>query len=153
MKYIILFAVMLTLASCFKGNKVDLIIHNGKVHSMNDNLEIFEAIAIMDGKIVEVGPERRIMNRYRADIVIDAKSRDVFPGFHDAHGHIMSLAKQMLDVDLTGTSSYYEMLARLEKYYSANKPKILIGRGWDQRSEEHTSELQSRPHLVCRLLL
>src|SRR2546429_7117702 len=25
------------------------------------------------------------------------------------------------------------------------------GRG--QRSEEHTSELQSRPHLVCRLLL
>src|SRR5690554_7793029 len=25
--------------------------------------------------------------------------------------------------------------------------------GQDQRSEEHTSELQSRPHLVCRLLL
>src|SRR5215813_211453 len=26
-------------------------------------------------------------------------------------------------------------------------------RAVDQRSEEHTSELQSRPHLVCRLLL
>src|SRR5690554_7244310 len=25
--------------------------------------------------------------------------------------------------------------------------------GKEQRSEEHTSELQSRPHLVCRLLL
>src|SRR2546422_7393771 len=25
--------------------------------------------------------------------------------------------------------------------------------GWQQRSEEHTSELQSRLHLVCRLLL
>src|SRR5436305_1069727 len=24
---------------------------------------------------------------------------------------------------------------------------------WPPRSEEHTSELQSRPHLVCRLLL
>src|SRR5690554_7589576 len=24
---------------------------------------------------------------------------------------------------------------------------------WRERSEEHTSELQSRPHLVCRLLL
>src|SRR3989442_4736845 len=24
---------------------------------------------------------------------------------------------------------------------------------WKARSEEHTSELQSRPHLVCRLLL
>src|SRR3989442_7683370 len=27
------------------------------------------------------------------------------------------------------------------------------GGGQDRRSEEHTSELQSRPHLVCRLLL
>src|SRR3989442_8745893 len=27
------------------------------------------------------------------------------------------------------------------------------GGGGDHRSEEHTSELQSRPHLVCRLLL
>src|SRR3989442_11941002 len=27
------------------------------------------------------------------------------------------------------------------------------GRRLDDRSEEHTSELQSRPHLVCRLLL
>src|SRR3989442_5882769 len=28
-----------------------------------------------------------------------------------------------------------------------------IGRLLVERSEEHTSELQSRPHLVCRLLL
>src|SRR5436305_10296394 len=27
------------------------------------------------------------------------------------------------------------------------------GDDWLRRSEEHTSELQSRPHLVCRLLL
>src|SRR3989442_8307688 len=29
----------------------------------------------------------------------------------------------------------------------------LLSAGADHRSEEHTSELQSRPHLVCRLLL
>src|SRR6266498_4895413 len=28
----------------------------------------------------------------------------------------------------------------------------LTGVEWQSRSEEHTSELQSRPHLVCRLL-
>src|SRR3989442_9090322 len=28
-----------------------------------------------------------------------------------------------------------------------------VQRGRRRRSEEHTSELQSRPHLVCRLLL
>src|SRR5436305_13300532 len=36
-------------------------------------------------------------------------------------------------------------------------PSWLRGGRWraraDGRSEEHTSELQSRPHLVCRLLL
>src|SRR5687768_18284648 len=32
-------------------------------------------------------------------------------------------------------------------------PLLTIDRGKDYRSEEHTSELQSRLHLVCRLLL
>src|SRR5690554_6989942 len=32
-------------------------------------------------------------------------------------------------------------------------PVVLNGRAIAQRSDEHTSELQSRPHLVCRLLL
>src|SRR3989442_7531477 len=31
--------------------------------------------------------------------------------------------------------------------------KIVDGPDLGNRSEEHTSELQSRPHLVCRLLL
>src|SRR3712207_8920553 len=35
----------------------------------------------------------------------------------------------------------------------ALEPPPLGQRGVDQRSEEHTSELQSRQYLVCRLLL
>src|SRR5262245_63882293 len=31
--------------------------------------------------------------------------------------------------------------------------RVVAGRWLDQRSEEHTSELQSLRHLVCRLLL
>src|SRR3989449_7683364 len=31
--------------------------------------------------------------------------------------------------------------------------RVLVFTGFHQRSEEHTSELQSRLHLVCRLLL
>src|SRR3989442_15457523 len=46
---------------------------------------------------------------------------------------------------------------------SAQRPRSIVQRAsiaaianaarWTMRSEEHTSELQSRPHLVCRLLL
>lgn len=132
MKYLSFLCMLFALSACYKGKKVDLIIHNGKIHVMNDAFKISEAVAIENGKIVEVGPERQIMNKYRAETIIDAQSKDVFPGFHDSHGHIMSLAKKMLNADLEGSRSYYEVIARLEKYQSKTKKKILIGRGWDQ---------------------
>src|SRR2546422_2427752 len=36
---------------------------------------------------------------------------------------------------------------------AAAQVRLTYNLGQDQRSEEHTSELQSRLHLVCRLLL
>src|SRR2546429_6939585 len=36
---------------------------------------------------------------------------------------------------------------------SSVRERYRLGNASDQRSEEHTSELQSRLHLVCRLLL
>src|SRR3989442_4829925 len=47
--------------------------------------------------------------------------------------------------------------AKTLTYYFANLSApaypLAIDRRIGRRSEEHTSELQSRPHLVCRLLL
>src|SRR5439155_19874414 len=41
--------------------------------------------------------------------------------------------------------------------FRSKKPKVKVSKGFEYtvppRSEEHTSELQSRGHLVCRLLL
>src|SRR5207253_6789178 len=37
--------------------------------------------------------------------------------------------------------------------YAWNGQDLTPDHGWPLRSEEHTSELQSRGHLVCRLLL
>src|SRR5690625_3305025 len=41
----------------------------------------------------------------------------------------------------------------LEKKSSLSIVATLVLESFDHRSEEHTSELQSRGHLVCRLLL
>jgi predicted amidohydrolase YtcJ len=115
-----------------KGESVDLIIHNARVYTMNEQNTLEEAIAIRDGIIIEVGPERQILNKYRADEYIDAQLKDVYPGFIDAHGHIMSYARQKISVDLVGCRSYDEMLVRIEKYQSKHKRNFIIGRGWDQ---------------------
>jgi len=127
------------LNSCFKGEKVDLIIHNAKVHTMDEEATIAEAVAIHEGKIIAVGPEREILNRFRAEKFINAEKKDVVPGFHDGHGHIMSYAKQKLVANLYGSSSYYEMLMRLEEFHEKQPSDFIIGRGWDQSLwEENT---------------
>lgn len=111
---------------------MDLIVHNAKIHTMNDKLEIVQAMAIRDGKIVELGPERQLLNKYSADEYIDATGRDVFPGFADAHGHMMSYARMKCSADLVGSASMEELLNRVEKYNSKKAPKVIVGRGWDQ---------------------
>lgn len=127
------FAILaLALTSCMKGQSVDLIIHNAQIHTMDDKLSVYEAVAIKDGKIVEVGAERQILNKYSADEYIDAGNKDVYPGFIDAHGHMMNYARLKLSVDLVGCKSYDEMLLRIEKYQSKHKRPFIVGRGWDQ---------------------
>lgn len=111
---------------------MDLIIHNARVHTMTDLNQKVDAIAIRDGKIIEVGPERQILNKYMADEYIDAEQRDVYPGFTDAHGHILNYARLNLSVDLIGCTSYDQMLVRIEKYQGKYDRPFIIGRGWDQ---------------------
>jgi predicted amidohydrolase YtcJ len=83
-------------SSCYKGIDVDLVIHNAKIHTMNDKNLIVEAIAVKDGKIVEVGPNQQILNKYNSEKIIDAQGKDLYPGLTDAHGHILSYMNQLL---------------------------------------------------------
>src|SRR3989442_10349024 len=50
-------------------------------------------------------------------------------------------------------SVYQQLRGWNKSTHSARKLSQLPSAAQDYRSEEHTSELQSRPHLVCRLLL
>jgi predicted amidohydrolase YtcJ len=130
--YLLVALISLIVSGCFKGKSVDLIVHNAQIHVMNENGDVYDAMAIKDGKIVEVGPERQILNKYSAEEEIDAAGKDVYPGFTDAHGHMLSYAKQLLSADLVGSKSFDEVLVRLEKYQSKHNRKFILGRGWDQ---------------------
>src|SRR5690554_7400616 len=63
---------------------------------------------------------------------------------------------------LINNDMYYYMLKKFHYFFKVDldrlrdfKPVFIakLNTYWDKQSEEHTSELQSRPHLVCRLLL
>ena len=120
------------LVSCMKGQKADLIIHNAVIHSMDEKLTLYEAMAIKDGKIIELGPERQILNKYSADELIDAKGRDVYPGFTDAHVHLLLAAKQRTGIDLSECKSYAQLVTELEIFQQRNNKAIIVGQGWNE---------------------
>lgn len=152
--------VLLLFAQCMKGQHVDLIVHNATIHTMNDYNDVEEAMAIRDGEIIEIGPERQINNKYSADEYLDAENSIIYPGLIDAHGHMMSYARMLLSANLFGSTSMQEIVVRLEKYDQKNKATCLIGRGWDQTNfssnepltnEALTKAFPNKPVLIYRV--
>ncbi|HNA34652.1 MAG TPA: hypothetical protein PL106_16095, partial [Flavobacteriales bacterium] len=61
------------LSSCaFKNKDADLVIHNARIISLDPEGHEYQAMAIKDGRIVELGPERLILNGYSAKESYDA---------------------------------------------------------------------------------
>jgi len=123
-----------TIGGCMKAQKADLIVHNAVIHSMDDKLTIYEAMAIKDGKIIELGPQQQILNKYSAGHIIDAQSKTIYPGFTDAHIHLILGAKQRLQLDLSACTSLDHMLLTLEMYQQKHHKDIIVARGWNEQT-------------------
>jgi len=130
--FISLLLLSIILNACVKGEKVDLIIYNARIHSMDKNNTLYEALAVKEGRIIAIGPEREILNRFRSEKEINAGKKDILPGLHDCHGHLLGLARKRLQVDLSGAQSIYEVIRLLEKHQDKYPSKYILGWGWDQ---------------------
>ncbi len=118
-------------SSCYQNEKADLIVHNAEIVTVNAQNEIFEAMAIKDGKIIALGAEREILNRYSAEKMHDAKKMTVYPGFIDAHSHFLGYATNKGELSLHGVKSEAELVERVEKFAATNQREWVVGRGWD----------------------
>src|SRR3712207_8718231 len=63
------------------------------------------------------------------------------------------LARLLVDLADLRDVPFFQFAALLAEAARPGNPELLGGRVDQLRSEEHTSELQSRQYLVCRLLL
>lgn len=126
----------------FKSKEVDLIVHNAKIYSVDENFSIYQAIAINGDSIVALGPEREILNEYQGKRHIDAQGSVVYPGFIDAHSHLMGYALGLLNLDLRNAQSFDDVLEQLENRKSGSA-KSILGRGWDE-SDWPNKQLPSR---------
>lgn len=125
--------VALALNSCHFGNvDADMIIHNAVIYTMNEDNDVKDAMAIKDGIIVAIGPEREIMNEYDAPIIYDARKRAIYPGFIDGHCHFLAYGLMLHDANLVGAESFDEVVQRVVEYAPNRQSEWIIGRGWDQ---------------------
>ncbi len=116
--------------------KVDLVIVNAKVYTVDDSFSEAQAFAVQDGKFIAVGTTDEIRDVYTSDQLIDADGRAITPGLIDAHCHFYGLGLNQQLVNLVGTKSFDEVLKRVKEFHAANPKSFLRGRGWDQNDWE-----------------
>ena len=67
----------------------DLVLHNGKIVTVDEDFSIAEAVAIREGRFVAVGSDSEILSLAGADTrQVDLEGNTVLPGFNDSHLHL-----------------------------------------------------------------
>ena len=106
---------------------------NGYTLGKDGRLVRFSAMLVGDDgkveKLYQKGDRKAERTKYR----VDGKGRTLVPGLIDAHGHVMGLGFNALQLDLSDTASLEEAQAKIAAYAAANpSPRWIVGRGWNQ---------------------
>ncbi len=124
--------IILFFSSC-KNNTVDTVIHHAVIYTVNEKFSTAEAMAIKDGKIIDIGTNDAIIKKYTAIETIDAQGKTVYPGFIDAHAHFLGYGKSLFEVQLYNSADWQVVLNKISDFAKSwDEKKWIIGRGWDQ---------------------
>jgi predicted amidohydrolase YtcJ len=143
------------------SDKADQIIHHAVIYTVDSAFTTAEAMVIKDGKIIATGTNDDILKKYTATESIDAKGAAVYPGFIDAHAHFVGYGQSLFQVDLFGTNTWEETVARIKDFADKHPDLLWIqGRGWDQNrwpgkafpsNEELNKLFPDKPVVITRV--
>src|SRR4051812_40843373 len=92
----------------------DLIVTGARIYTVDDARPVADAMAVRGRRVVFVGSERGALALKGASTrVLELPGRTIVPGITDAHGHLLGLGRALTSVDLVGTKSYQEVIARV----------------------------------------
>ncbi len=112
----------------------DLVLVNGTIYTVDNARPVVSALAVRGDRILFVGSaaEARVLANGSAR-VIDLHGATVLPGLIDAHAHLLGLGNRLRRVNVAGSTSYDEVIARVKAWSKDAKPgEWILGRGWDQ---------------------
>lgn len=128
-KYFALLSILLI--SCSNSDEFTIYKNVNGYTLSGDSLLKFSTLVIHDGKVEAIGDET-VAGHY-SGTEIDGNGKTMLPGLIDAHGHVMGLGFQELQVNLMGIETLDETLEAVREYAEAN-PELewILGRGWNQ---------------------
>lgn len=129
--FILLFALGISINACTNTGDVKTFVNANGYTFSDDSLVTFTTMIIEDGKIKKVGGQE--LSDGASGEIIDLAGKTVLPGLIDAHGHVMGLGFQELNVNVAGIESLEATLDTIKAYAEAN-PELdwIQGRGWNQ---------------------
>ncbi|MDW8069208.1 MAG: amidohydrolase [Anaerolineae bacterium] len=112
---------------------IDTLLFNGRIYTMDPQCPRASALAICGGRIRAVGGDDLRALAGPGTAVVDLEGRTVLPGLTDSHIHLSWFALGLGQVDLTGTATREEMLARVAARAAVTPAgEWILGRGWHQ---------------------
>ncbi len=139
----------------------DMVLRSGTVHTMVAGASTAEAtpkpaqaVAVRGERIVAVGSDDEI-NPWIGDqtAVIDLEGATVLPGLIENHGHFLGLGEALTQVDLSGASSFDEIIGRVAAAAASAAPGTWIrGFGWHQEKWDRSPDETIRGFPVHRSL-
>lgn len=122
--------------SCNEKKMADAIYFNASIYTVNKDDSVVDALVVDKGKIVFAGKKEEALKRFRTKEQIDLGGKYVYPGFFDAHCHYAGYGLHLSQLDLVGTKSWDEVIARVKEYAAIHSEGWIVGRGWDQNDWE-----------------
>jgi predicted amidohydrolase YtcJ len=130
---------IISFISCNRVKNVDLIITNAVIYSVDSTNSLFESMAVSNDLIVDTGSNGYIDGHYTSSNRVDLEGRYVYPGFIDAHCHFYEYGLGLQQAELTGTTSFAEVLDIVQKHAELYPEGWVTGRGWDQNDWQDKS--------------
>ena len=124
--------LVLLFAICSCQSKIDQLVYNATIYTLDSAFSVAQAMAVNDGKILATGTRESLEQRYDFHRKIDAHGRFIYPGFIDAHAHFYQYGLGLRSANLVGTSSWEEVIDKLKAFAANNRYGWIRGRGWDQ---------------------
>jgi predicted amidohydrolase YtcJ len=112
----------------------DLVLTNGKVVTVEDELPEAQGIAMRGDRIIALGRAADMQPFVGpATQVVDLKGQLVIPGFVEGHGHFTGVGEAQLNLKLMPTTSWEQIVSMVGDAAKGAKPgEWIIGRGWHQ---------------------